>query len=159
MTTLIVIGANQAALGDARLRAAQLRYGLSGRFGSIETALRNGTAILVLADVGDADPDADIAILFVREPTDSANVIWVNQLWGRSARLLRVYEGALVLMRLSGIVTARVGKGTLPYTTAAVQIGQAANAVVDGGTWWDFDTVKMLPAVRAVITAQGTPPL
>lgn len=159
MTTLRIIRADESSLGERRLRAAMERYGFPHRFGSVARDIQAGTGVVVIADVGDDDPDADIVVYFHREPDDPPGRIWVVQLWSRSARVLRVFEGVLVLLRVFGVSGARVAKGDLPYTQRAVQIGQPANAVTDMGDFWEFSVPRMLPAVRTVIQRQGVPPL
>lgn len=159
MTTLRILNADDADLADRRLAAAMQRYGYPNRFGSVAADLRAGTGVIVIADVGDDDPDADIVVYFHREPDDPPGRIWVVQLWSRSARVLRVFEGVLVLLRVFGVSGARVAKGDLPYTQRAVQIGQPANAVTDMGDFWEFSVPRGLPAVRTVIQRQGVPPL
>lgn len=156
MATLTVLrGAEDAERAERRLAAARRRFGIGARWAGVLRDMAAGSGIVVIADVGDDDPDADIAIYFHREPDEPPHTIWVQELWTRSGRLLRVYEAACLIMQTFGITVARVGKSDAAYTTRAVQIGQPD----DAGEWWEFDVARMLARTRAVIQQRGEPPL
>lgn len=157
MTQLRIIRSDEAVLGNTRIQAAANRYGLGVRFGSVENDLRAGTGVVVIADVGDDDPDADIAIYFHREEGDPAGVIWVVQIWGRSAKILRVFEAACVRAQALGALRFRWGNSTLPYS---VQAATLTNATLSAdGTYWEVTIAQALARIQTRIAQQGIPPL
>lgn len=156
MATFRMVRADESDLAERRLAFATARAGVPVKWGGIAASLAAGDVILV-GDVGDDDPDVDLFLWFHHERGEPMRTWWIQHLWGRSIKMLRIGEAACQFGLFMGATRVRWAKSTMAY---GEQFATITNATLSpDGTYWEVPFAQALTRIQALIASRGDPPL